>query len=107
MARFERSHAHGKPLHLRVDTSWNPKIVEIHDPVAGFMYVIDDQNKAVHRLALNPPNPFSGDVDFIRRLREAEWLGMVELLGSQSIETARFGRQRRATRFRVGNVVLP
>lgn len=37
---------------------WQPRLTQISDPVAGFYYVFDDQNKIVHRLKLNlPPKP--------------------------------------------------
>jgi hypothetical protein len=29
-----------------------PLVVEIHDPVAGFAYLLDDQNKVAHRVAM-------------------------------------------------------
>lgn len=34
-----------------------PLIAEIHDPVAGFVYLLDDQNKVVHRVAMPPAPP--------------------------------------------------
>ncbi len=32
-----------------------PTIVQIYDPVAGFAYILDKQNKAAHRVAIQPP----------------------------------------------------
>jgi hypothetical protein len=39
---------------------WSFTIPEVHDPVAGFLYVIDDQNKVVHRFKLSPALESSG-----------------------------------------------
>jgi hypothetical protein len=32
---------------------WEPSLTQISDPVAGFLYLLDDQNKIVHRVKLN------------------------------------------------------
>src|SRR6266403_1811525 len=32
---------------------WEPSMTQISDPVAGFLYLLDDQNKIVHRVKLN------------------------------------------------------
>src|SRR6266851_3036840 len=32
---------------------WEPYMTQISDPAAGFMYLLDDQNKIVHRVKLN------------------------------------------------------
>jgi hypothetical protein len=78
--RTEDLHAFGSP------TSWTVTITKVHDLVAGLLYIIDDQNKVVHRFVLQPPNRLSGGSSTIADLREAANPGTVESLGSRSIE---------------------
>ncbi len=42
-----------------------PKLVQIFDPVAGFDYILDDQNKVAHRIAVlpRPPDELTGGED--------------------------------------------
>jgi hypothetical protein len=49
--RVERPLLQGPMMAANPDAS-ELKLIEIHDPVAGYMYVIDEQNKVAHRFAM-------------------------------------------------------
>jgi hypothetical protein len=44
------------PMSMTTDqNAHGPMLIEIHDPLAGYAYVLDDQNKIAHRVAIQSP----------------------------------------------------
>ncbi len=46
-------------LFSREPTGWNLTVSEIRDPVAGFYYILDAQNKVAHRFAIASTRPMA------------------------------------------------
>jgi len=65
-------------------------LTEIQDPVGGFYYVLDEQNKVAHRVllsALRPPGPLPAASSRIRPQRSTESLGTMNVEGVTAVGT--------------------
>jgi hypothetical protein len=76
-----------RPLGTEQREGWLT-IVEVRDPVAGFGYVLDDQNRIAHRFTMGPPPTKKIDVSgrLVTPGAASQPHGSTENLGSQSME---------------------